>query len=296
MHAGATGGEHHRDHVDVAGATFHALLVLHAAQHGDLITQFSGALELQGHRGLFHAGRELLAQCIAAAIEKHHRVAHVLGVLLWTDQADAGTFAAFDLVLQARSRAVLVVTVLALANQKGLLQQAQALANRQCTGIRAEIAPLGFLRPPVNAEPWKVAVGEKHIRVGFVVAQQDVVRRPPFLDQGLLEQQCLGLVGGDGGFDLRDTCDQRGRLGCLTGLAKVTGETLLEVFRLADVEQASLAIEHAIDAGATTAGRQEGTRIEWGRHFQLTASTMPWRTASRASSTSLVMESFSKMR
>ena len=223
-------------------------------------------------------------------------MAHVFSVFLRTDKSNAGAFAALDLVLQAGSRAVFVVAVLALANQKGLLQQAQAFTNRQGAGIGAEVAPPGLLGTTMDAQTRKLTVGEKHVRVRLIVAQQDVVRRPPFLDQGLLEQQCLGLVGGDGGFDLRDTCDQRGRLGCLTGLAKVTGETLLEVFRLADVEQASLAIEHAIDAGATTAGRQEGTRIEWGRHFQLTASTMPWRTASKASSTSLVIESFSKMR
>ncbi len=242
MDAGATGVEHDRNHVDVAAAAFHALLILHAAQHGNLITQFSGALELQGHGGFFHAGRQLFAERIAAPFEKHHRMAHVLCVLFRADQADARPLATLDLVLQAGPRAVPVIAVFALANEKGLLQQAQAFANRQRAGIGAEIAALGLLGATVNAQPGEFTVREEYIGIGLIVAQQDVVRRPPFLDQRLLEQQRLGLVGGDGGFDLHDTRDQCGRLGRLTGLAKVTGKTLLEILRLAHVEQTGIGV------------------------------------------------------
>ncbi|MNE45049.1 hypothetical protein D3C80_1393140 [compost metagenome] len=188
MHAGAAGADHGRHHVDVAAAALHALLVLYPAQQGNLVTQLSSALEVQFGGGLFHRCTQLVGQQVAAPLEEHHRVAHVLGILLGTYQPDAGSLAALDLVLQAGPGAILEVAVLALAHLEGLLQQAEALANRQAAGIGAEIAALGLLRPAMNPQARIfVLAAEQHVGVGFIVAQQDVVGRPPFLDQRLLK-------------------------------------------------------------------------------------------------------------
>jgi hypothetical protein len=54
---------------------------------------------------------------------------------------------------------------------------------------------------------------ELEVRVGLVVAEQDVVARRLRLDQVVLEQQRLGLGGDDGGLDatIRATmCAMRG--------------------------------------------------------------------------------------
>ena len=147
----------------------------------------------------------------------------------------------------------------------------------------------------MDAQPGKLAGREEDIGIGLVVAQQDVIRRPPLLDQRLLKQQRLGFVGGDGGLDLCDLGHQRSGLGCLPGLAEIAGQALFQVLRLADIEQLGLRVEHAIDARPAAAGGRERRGIEGFCH-QLTVSTIPWRTASRASSTSLVIDSFSKMR
>src|SRR5690606_10499798 len=99
-----------------------------------------------------------------------------------------------------------------------------------------------------------------------------------------------------GGFDLGDLAHQSRGFGCQTGLSEVTRQAFLEVLGFADVEQPVVRVIHPVYAGAATGGREKGSGIEYVGHFQLTASTMPWRTASSASSTSLVMAIFSKIR
>ena len=127
---------------------------------------------------------------------------------------------------------------------------------------RGRSSALLLLRTTMDAQAWIGAIREMHIGVGLVIAQEDVVRRSPLLDQGLLEQQRLGLVGGDGGLDLRDLCNQRGSLGRQPGLAEIAGEALLEVLRLADIEQLAALVEHPVDTRTPTAGGKEITCVE----------------------------------
>ncbi|MNS77091.1 hypothetical protein D3C72_1106650 [compost metagenome] len=275
VHTGTARVDERGDHIDVPGPAFHALLVLNPAQQRNLVPQLGRSLELQIDRRFFHPGRQLVSQRAAASFKKHHRVAHVFGVHLGFHQPDAGCLAAFDLVLQARTGAVLVIAVFALTNEKRLLQQAQTFADRAGAGVRTEILALGLFRTAMNAQARKLSVGEKDIGVGFVVAQQDVIGRAPFLDQRLLKQQGFGFVGGDRRLDLGDTRYQCGGLGGKPGLAKVTRQAILEVLRLADVKQPRFAVEHAVHAGAPADGRQKGARIKGFGHFQRLASTMP---------------------
>ncbi|MCY1414599.1 hypothetical protein D9M71_300530 [compost metagenome] len=258
VHAGAARVDEGGHNIHIAAAPFHALLVLHAAQQGDLVAQFGRALEFQAHGSLLHGGVQLIGQLVAAPFQEHHRVAHVLGIHLWVDQADARPLAAFDLILQTRPGTVFEITVFALANLKRLLQQAQAFANGTGAGVWAEILALLLLGAAVDGEARELGVRQEHIRVGFVVTQQDVVRRPPFLDQRLLEQQRFGFIGDDGGFDLGDTRHQGRGLGRQACLAKIAGQALLEVLGLAYIKQARLVIEHPIDTGAAAARGQEG--------------------------------------
>ncbi|MCY1188591.1 hypothetical protein D9M73_297190 [compost metagenome] len=72
VHTGATGIDEGCDHVDIAAAAFHALLVLDPAQQGDLVAQLGSLLELQGHGRLLHLGVQLVGQLVAAAFEEHH--------------------------------------------------------------------------------------------------------------------------------------------------------------------------------------------------------------------------------
>ncbi|MCY1415477.1 hypothetical protein D9M71_309610 [compost metagenome] len=119
----------------------------------------------------------------------------------------------------------------------------------------------------MDAQARKVAVTEMHIGVGLIVPQQDVVGRPPFLDQRLLQKQRLGFVGGDGRFDLGDLAHQRGSLGRQAGFAEVAGQTLLEVLRLPYIKQFAAGIEHPVDTRTSAAGGEESTGIEGVGHL-----------------------------
>ena len=200
---------------------------------------------------------------------------HIFHVYLRLDQIDARPFAALDLVLQTVSVTVLKVTVFALTHQKGLLQQAKTFPDGTRARIRAEIPAFGFLCATMDAQARKLAVGQEHIRIRLIVAQQNVVRRSPFLDQRLFEQQRFGFVTGDGGLNLRDARHQSASLGRVPGLAKITGKALLQVLGFAHIQKLGFGIEHAIDAGTTTAGREKGTWIKGLGHVQALASTMP---------------------
>ena len=190
-------------------------------------------------------------------------MAYVFGVLVGVYQADTGRLAALDLVLQARSSAIAVVAVFALAYQKGLLQQAEAFTNGPGTRIGAEITPFGALGATVQAQAWKVVIaGKENVRVRLVVAQQNIIRRPVSLDQALLQQQRLGFVGGDGGVNLLDAADQCLGLGAQAGFAEVAGQALFKVAGLADIQQCAVGIEHAIDPGFAAGRGEKGARIE----------------------------------
>src|SRR5690606_18552472 len=238
-----------RNNIHIAAASFHALLILNTAQQRDLVTNFGGALEIQRHRGGFHAAGKLFSQRIAAAFEKHHRMAYVLGIFLRIHQPHTWRLAALDLILQAGPGAVAVETVFTLTNKERLLQKTQALADRPCTWVWAEVAPQLFFCPAMDAQTREITAGKKYVGVGLIVTQQNVVRRPPLLDQRLLQQQRLGLVSRDGDFDLSDARYQRRCLRRLPGLAEVARQAFLEVLRLAHVEQLGLGIEHPVDTG-----------------------------------------------
>jgi hypothetical protein len=65
VHAGAARVDEGRDHIDIARAAFHALLVLDPTQQRDLVTQLGGRSK-SDHGRLFHLGVELVAQLLAA--------------------------------------------------------------------------------------------------------------------------------------------------------------------------------------------------------------------------------------
>ena len=139
MHTGAAGVYESGNHIHIAGPAFHALLVLNPAQERNLVTYLSGTLKIKGAGGLLHCTVELVGQRAAAPLQEHDRVANILGILLRLNQPDTRRFAALDLILQTRPRSVFEVAVIALTHQKGLLQDAQALANSARTGVRPEV-------------------------------------------------------------------------------------------------------------------------------------------------------------
>src|SRR5207237_9901025 len=112
------------------------------------------------------------------------------------DQAGARRGAAVDLVQQAGARAVLEHRVLAGAQAEHALQELDALAHRVGVRKRAEVAVLPVLRAAVESEARELVPGDGQVRIGLVVAEQDVVARREALDEVVLEEKRLALGSG----------------------------------------------------------------------------------------------------
>ena len=110
------------DHIQVAPLTADILLFLHMAQGGDLITVAGRFFEVQVRSGGFHARHQFGYDLAVLAFEKQYGMPYILLIGLAVHQADAGGGAAFDLILQARTGAVAIEAVFALAHRKQFLQ------------------------------------------------------------------------------------------------------------------------------------------------------------------------------
>src|SRR5207302_1598460 len=101
------------------------------------------------------------------------------------------------LVEQARPGAVLEHRVFAGAQPEHPLQKLDALTDRMGVRERAEIAVLAVLRAAMESQPRKPMSGDREVRVGLVVAEEDVVARRKALDQVVLEEQRFTLRASD---------------------------------------------------------------------------------------------------
>ena len=238
------------DDVGVAALVGDDLLVLDAAQSGDAVADDGGLLELFAGGGGFHVFCQLGEQPVALAFEEQLRIAHLFGVFLLRDEADAGRGAALDLVLQAGPGAVAVIAVLALAHLEDLLQHVEAVPGRMGAGVRAVKDALAAAAAAVEGEPGEVLVfGEQDVGVGLVVAQLDVVGGPVPLDQRLFEQQRLGFAVGDGDFDAGHLVQHGEAARVQGGAAEIAAHAVAQVGGLADVDDLAGAVLHLVHPG-----------------------------------------------
>jgi hypothetical protein len=104
--------------------------------------------------------------------------------------------------------------------------------------------------------------GDQDIGKGLVVAQQHIEVRPEALDEVGFEQQRFGLGRRRNEFHRGGRRDHAHGAVFEAG-ARIGQHALVDVLGLADIENAALAIEHAIDAGAArreTAKRRIASR------------------------------------
>src|SRR5690606_1068043 len=96
---------------------------------------------------------------------------YVLLIVLGADQTDARRRASFDLVLQARSRAIPEEAVVALTDRKNLLQVIQGLPHGGRAGKRPEIPPRRPARAPMIAQAGKLLLaGQIYVGIALIVA------------------------------------------------------------------------------------------------------------------------------
>ena len=101
-----------------------------------------------------------------------------------------------------------------------------------------------------------VVAGQQYERIGLVVPQQDVETGPKALDQIGFKQQRLDL--GMRRHDLHgmSQADHAQDAGRQTGRVHIALHPVLEIFRLAHIQDLTVGADHAIDAGAVRDGLQ----------------------------------------
>ena len=212
---------------------------------------------------LVHRTGQFVDHRAAASFEEHFRMAHVIAVVVHGNQLHAGRRATPDLVLQARSRAVPEIAVLALAHLEQLLHQVEAFAHGKRARIRPEIAPRHIACAAMKSEPRIVlATREVDIRIALVVAQQDVVARLERFDQLRFEQQRFALGARHRDVRAGDLRHHGSDARLHPRLEEVAADTLLQVAGLADIQQIAVRVEVTIDARRSREGLDESLAVE----------------------------------
>ena len=106
---------------------------------------------------------------------------------------------------------------------------------------------------PAREDDARIVLGQRDldVRVGLVVAEEDVVARLVRLDQVVFEEDRLELVVGGDEVDPLDLVDEGHRLGVARAAAdEVRLHAAAQVARLADVDDLVLGVLVQIDAGA----------------------------------------------
>ena len=186
-----------------------------------------------------------LDPAVAAGEEVDDRV-DVAAVLLLADVADAGRPAALDVVVEAGAAgAAAGLRALAGAELEQLAEQVERLAHPLGAREGAEVGAAGAVLLAGEVDARVVLVeADRDVGVGLVVAEADVEARPVALDEALLGEQRLGLVGGDQDVE---AVDPRGEPRLAAG--EVRGDPFADRARLADVEQLAVAVVEEVDAG-----------------------------------------------
>ena len=146
------------------------------------------------------------------------------------------------------------------ADQERALQRRDGAVDRAGGGERSEITPGPRLRAAMLEDLRRPVIARyQDIGKRFVVAQLHVEARTQLLDQIGFQQQRLGFGRGRDDLDVhggRDHAQDARRLRRVD--ARIGGQALFDVLRLADIEHVVGGIEHAVDAGR---GRGEPHRI-----------------------------------
>lgn len=152
--------------------------------------------------------------------------------------------------------------VLAGAQPEDLLQDLHALPHRMGAGIRPEIAVAAVGGAAIEGQPREHVSGQDQIRIGLVVAEEDVVARRLGLDEVVLQQQGLGLGARHRDRDVAHARDHEGDARREVRLLEIARHPLLQVARLAHVEQLPVLAQHAIHARQAGQARKQRRRVE----------------------------------
>ena len=235
-----------------------------ARERADLVAVGGGLLVAPRLGGCVHLLVQVADHLVLAAFEEQHRVAHVLGVGLAarscrrTARCSAGSGTAGTAASGSRTPCPRRCAAGTPSAGAGCSR-----APRTRAGTARSSGCFRSLAPRWKPRRGNWCPGEHEVRIGLVVAEQDVVARREALDQVVLEQQRLALGARDRHFHrgapaASIICDARAR----RLLLEVRRDALLQVARLADVERLARRVRTCGRRRADSAIRR---RRIWGR-------------------------------
>ena len=169
----------------VAGSGGDFLPFLHFGDGAQQVAVGGGLFELFVFRRGVHADLEAVGQVAAPAFEEHAHIVRGFRVAFVSDQAgDAGAEAAVNVVLQAGARMRAGQVHGAGRDQKMFVDQVNHLIRQARWEIGAEIHRAVFGQAAGDVDPREfLEGGVADVRVGFVVAQEDIEFRFILLDE-----------------------------------------------------------------------------------------------------------------
>ena len=220
---------------------------------GDLVAQARGELELHTLGGGGHARGETGFELAGFAVEEELHVADDLAVVVSGDEAfDAGAEAALDVVLEAGARVEAVEVDLTAGDEEAAVDDVDEAVGEVAGEVGTEVGAT----VPAQAsgdEDFGVAVlqGELDVRVGFVVAQEDVEARLALLDEVIFKREGFMLVGNGDVLDVHCLAHERAGLGVgLRGREEVAAHAGAQVLGLAHVDDCAFGVLVEVTAGA----------------------------------------------
>ena len=245
----------HPEHVGVLGPRAHHLLALDGLAHTrQAVPQPGGLLEVQRLGGGGHVGLEAPDDLLGVPGQEVQELADEFVVGFPPDLPHAGPGAALDVIQQAGSPEALVVgelVVRAGADREGAKQQVQGLADGVGVAVGAEVAVALALAPPHHHGPGPL-VDQRHAqeRVALVVPVAHVETRLVALDQAVLQQQSLDLVGdGDPVHRRRRAHHLCGAGGEVHRALEVAAHPTAQRLGLAHIDDAPVGVEELVRPG-----------------------------------------------
>ena len=235
----------------------------HSLDCNPLVAEPPGAFVVLGGRRFFHLNREGIEQLVVVALQKPGHAFDESLVSLSGNGAHARTRAPVYVEQQTRRSEGFVVCklgVFAGPNGKSPQQQVERSADCICVRIGAKILDILAPTPPHDLSAWPlVTASQCKIGKRLVVDQPNVKAGTMFLDERILEHECLDLGAGDDPFHLRCGRDH-GACSRLQLGREVVGESMSEHLCFADVQHLVMLIAEYVRAGRVRYRRRGWTR------------------------------------
>ena len=229
----------------------HLLALVDLLDGPELVAEHGRPLELQAFGGLLHAAAYRFDDAVGLTLQEQHHLIDDLGVLVPVYRADARSYAAVDVEVEARARVVARDGLGAGAVGEQLLQQVERAPHAARAGERPEVARavVGHLARDVHLRKFLGNVDFDE-RVALVVFEARIVLGLPLLDEVALQDQRLLLGLRDYELEVLHPAHHVADLGHEVGGApEVRADAVAQASRLADVQHAAVAVVEQVHAG-----------------------------------------------